>query len=244
MWVQDIHRYWFGDADVYEDAYEHRFKLWYRGGPKVDAEITERFGKLLSEVLEAHASGRLDEYRKSPRACCALVVLLDQMSRNIWRGDARMFEADPIARKVVEDLLAFQQYDELALVERLFLCVALEHAENVEVVERSGQMMAALSEQAPAPQQKRCLDMCRFNAQHLDTVRRFGRYPHRNKLLHRADTPEEADFLSGTSHSWMRSVSQGGKEGRGSSPCAPEELACSISFFSLCGEHRFAHRLL
>lgn len=244
MWVRDIHRYWFGDADVYEDAYEHRFKLWYRGGPKVDAEIAGCFGQLLSDVQEAYASGCLAEYQRSPRACCALVVLLDQMSRNIWRGDARMFEADSLARGIVEDLLGSRQYDGLALVERLFLCVALEHAEDVAVVERSAALMAALSEQAPAPQQKRFLDMCRFNKQHLDTVRSFGRYPHRNKLLQRDDTPEEADFLSGASLSWMRSVSRGQKEGRGNSPCATEELACSILFFSLCARHGFVNRYL
>lgn len=207
-WAQEVLAYWFGKEDVLSDNYEHRFALWYRGGPEVDAEILHKFEPLLLEVKQRHASGELESYKSSPRASLALVILLDQMSRNMYRGDPRMFETDGIAQGIVFELLASGGYESLAPVERLFLCVALEHAEDIDVVRRPASLMGDLTETCPVAQRNRFLAMFKYNKQHLDIIEEFGRYPHRNQILQRETSSAEAAFLAKTSYGFMRSVNK------------------------------------
>lgn len=211
LWVKRIHAYWFGLEDVYAEGYKHNFRLWYRGGPRVDEEIRTLFGPLLCELKEADDATREEHYLTSPRASLAAVILLDQMSRNMYRGDARMFETDALAQGIVRQLLGSGGYHTLAAIERLFLCVALEHAEDLETVQLSATLMEALADQAPAPQKKRFVSMCTYNQQHLDIIERFGRYPHRNPLLGRETTEAEAAFLQEKRYRFMRSVKKGYK---------------------------------
>merc|ERR1712130_126220 len=109
-----------------------------------------------------------------------------------YRGDPRMFETDVIAQSIVFDLISSGEYESLAHVERLFLCVALEHAENIETVTRSALLMKVLAETCPTAQRKRFLAMCKYNRQHLEIVEEFGRYPHRNQILQRETSCAEA----------------------------------------------------
>ncbi len=205
-WVCAIHRFWFGDQGVYDEDYRHLFARWYRGKPAFDAEIRTRFEPRLHEVVHAHQQGELAAWNTSPRACCALVILLDQMSRNMYRGSATMFAFDAISIALVHRALQEDWYGDLAPVEQLFLAVALEHSEQVDDVERSATLLADLAQRAPKPQAKRFASMCKYNRDHLQTVRRFGRYPHRNELLGRTSTEEEQAFLQRVSFRWMRSV--------------------------------------
>lgn len=205
-WIDDIHRFWYGEQDVFAPDYQHLFDRWYRGGARFDAEVRERFEPLLLEAAGAFAAGTTDPWTASPRARHVLVLLFDQLPRNMYRGSARMFAHDPLAIELVHGCLADASFEALAPIEQLFMAVALEHSERVADVERSAGLLAAIAERAPEPQQKRFRSMRKYNRDHLRVVRRFGRYPHRNQLLGRASTREELEFLETTSYRWMRSV--------------------------------------
>lgn len=210
-WLQKIHLFWFGEEDVYAPDYTHRFRMWYRGGPALDAEILSRFDALAQQRIQQHQNGTLAQYLTEPRASLVTVILLDQMTRNMYRGSADMFASDSISIALVYDLLETGGYDTLAPIEQLFCCVALEHSEQLDDVQRSASLMKELAERAPAPQQKRLTSMCTYNQQHLDIIEQFGRYPHRNELLGRTTTPKEAAFLKQTKYRFMRSVKKGYK---------------------------------
>lgn len=201
-WVSDIHSFWYGDRDVFAPDYEHLFDRWYRGGAEFDAEVRRRFEPLLREV----ADSGVGDWAATPRSCHVLVLLLDQLSRNMYRGSAQMFATDALAVELVHQCLGDGTYEALAPIEQLFMAVALEHSETLANVERSAALMKAIALEAPTPQRKRFASMRRYNADHLRVVKRFGRYPHRNRLLDRESTAEELEFLASKSYRWMRSV--------------------------------------
>ena len=203
-WARRIHRFWYGEQDVHDQGYQHLFKRWYRGGPDFDREVRDTFEDLLLRVADDRDD--LSPWTSTPRARHCAVLLLDQMSRNMYRGSARMFAFDPLAIALVRQALDNGEYDRLAPVERLFMAVALEHSEAFEDVELSHQLMIELARIAPEPQARRFESMVRYNRDHLRVVRRFGRYPHRNRLLGRESTDDEREFLARTSYRWMRSV--------------------------------------
>lgn len=205
-WIGELHRFWYGEQDVFDRDYTHLFDRWYRGGEALDREIRERFAPLLAEAAADFDRGDTARWTPSPRARHVLVLLFDQLPRNMFRGSARMFAHDPLAVALVHAALDDGSYDELAPIEQLFMAVALEHSERLADVERSARLMADLAANAPEPQQRRFRAMRRYNRDHLRVVRRFGRYPHRNQLLGRDSTAEELEFLATTSYRWMRSV--------------------------------------
>ncbi len=213
-WTQSqmlaLHRFWYGAEDVHAEDYEHLFARWYRGGPAFDREVKERFEPLLLQAVADEKAGKLGAWLLDLRSVHGLVLLLDQLSRNMYRGSAKMFETDPIAIGLVYQAIRDGGYERLAPIERLFMAVALEHSERLEDVERSAALMAELAKVAPAPQRRRFVSMCKYNADHLRVVRAFGRYPHRNALLNRQSTEEEEAFLKRTSYRWMRSVRTSG----------------------------------
>lgn len=202
-YADQVLRYWFGEEqDPKEQTYKHPSALWFRGGPAVDAEIKERFG----EGVIAADTGALDALRPTAHGCLALVLLLDQFPRHIHRGDAAMFRYDAKAQEIA--LYAIQQGFDLAVApaERLFFYFALEHAEDIERVRQAVALKARLIDDSPLPQRQRFERMHQSALQHLEILTTFGRYPHRNALLGRQTTPEEAEFLQTKRYGFMRSV--------------------------------------
>ena len=164
--------------------------FWWQAGPSkwfaqsdaFDAEIRDRF----FAAIELAQAGELQEWRETPHGCLALIILLDQFCRNVFRKDARAFVADPIALALAEDAMA-RGYDRAFPKEaRVFFYLPFEHAEDMTA-------------------QERCVDLCRqLGAQdyylyalvHMDVIRRFGRFPHRNEVLGRESTAAELTFLA------------------------------------------------
>ena len=155
---------------------------WFRRDPSFDAVIVERFGPL----HEAATAGKLNVWRSHPRHALSFIILLDQFSRNMFRGSAQTFAADGIALNAAREAI-WRRYDQLyAPRERAFFYMPFMHAEDLVV-------------------QNECVNL--FNArmpdsgnlhhatQHRDIVARFGRFPHRNKVLGRQSTPEEISYL-------------------------------------------------
>jgi len=154
---------------------------WFRKDTAFDQEITTRF--LASH--EAAAAGRLSDWEATPEGALALLILLDQLPRNMFRDSARAFATDPLARAVADRAIARGFDDSVASGERQFFYLPFEHSENLADQERSLALWRRVGD--------RKVD--RYAEIHADIIRRFGRFPHRNAILGRATTPEEQVFL-------------------------------------------------
>jgi uncharacterized protein (DUF924 family) len=190
--IEEILDYWFGSLSGPHDIDDSRSRLWWTGGDDIDEEVRERFGV---EVSRAFA-GDLDGWQDSPRGALALVILLDQFTRNIGRGTADAFIGDRAALAVSQRAIERGLDRELRLIERAFLYMPMMHAEDREVARRSKEMFAALAVEVAEGGNNSFPDFRAHADQHAGIVLRFGRYPHRNELLGRASTAEELEFLA------------------------------------------------
>jgi uncharacterized protein (DUF924 family) len=175
--------FWFGRED--EPGYGEFRNQWFRKDPAFDAEVTARFGELYEEA----ASGDLDGWRDDARSCLALVILLDQFPRNMFRGDGRTHATDGTALETSKYAVEHALDRELPAFQRMFLYMPFMHSENVEDQRRSVELFGLLAEEPGAP------DVTSYAVGHREIVERFGRFPHRNAILGRRTTPEEAEFL-------------------------------------------------
>lgn len=170
----DIVRFWFVESGP---------KKWFRGGPKFDAEIRARF----SGHHAAAAAGLLEAWRVTPAGALALLLILDQFSRNMFRRDARAFATDAYSRMIAGGAIA-RRFDKVAPAERrAFFYLPFMHSEILADQQRSVALFTALM---PASSN------LRFAIEHAEIVERFGRFPHRNAVLGRSSTPAEIDFLA------------------------------------------------
>ena len=176
---QDVLDFWFGVPPGPARA------EWFRKDAAFDAEIRRRFGE-----LHARAARReLDDWRGEPGSMVALIVVLDQFSRNLFRDDARAFAQDAYARDCTSQALARGDDRKLLPVQRQFVYMPLEHSESLADQERCVELMRGLD----AYEETRGL--VQWAEKHRVIVERFGRFPHRNAALGRSSTPEEAEFL-------------------------------------------------
>jgi uncharacterized protein (DUF924 family) len=155
---------------------------WWRVDPQLDRAIAERFGELHARALCAE----LFEWRASPWGRLAEIIVLDQFSRNMFRGDARAFAADPLALGLAQEAVATKADLALTPVERAFLYLPYMHSESRVIHEAAERLFR---ENTP----KLNYD---FELRHKAIIDRFGRYPHRNATLARESTPEELAFLA------------------------------------------------
>ena len=195
--IQDVLSFWFPTEDDLHSG------LWFGGAPETDAAIRERFAGLHEDA----AAGRLDAWAESPRGALALIVLLDQLPRNMFRGDARMFATDGQAQAIAKAALDRGDDQRLPPAMRLFVYMCLEHAEDLALVILADERMEALARSPEVRGKRRRYKKIRFSCrQHLRVIQRFGRYPHRNALLGRETTRDEARFLEERQDRYIRSV--------------------------------------
>jgi len=168
------------------------YDKWFTRNDDFDREIRERF----LATHEAAALGRLADWEASAEGALALMILLDQFPRNMFRGTARAFATDPLALEAARHALA-EGFDRALLpVERLFAYLPFEHSEALADQDRSCELTQALD---AYPETN---DVYRYAVLHRDIIRRFGRFPHRNAILGRVSTPEELEFLKGPGSSF------------------------------------------
>jgi uncharacterized protein (DUF924 family) len=177
-------RFWFGSGD--------RDKRWFEKTPAFDYEVSRRFLPLHEEA----AAGKLAHWKNEDSDCLALIVLLDQFPRNMFRASARAFAADALALDAARHAVALSYDRAMRPVERMFVYLPFEHAESLEEQLRGCELSAAL---ADFPE---TADVYRYATLHRDIIQRFGRFPHRNAILGRASTPEEIEFLKGPGSSF------------------------------------------
>ena len=167
----DVLRFWFG---LSKEAH-------FTKDPVLDAQLTARFG----EALEAAKTGVYDSWCSTPEGALALVILLDQFSRNIHRNTSEMFAGDEKALNIAGTAIAVGALEQLPVDHRQWLVMPFMHSEDLD-------------------DQKRCIEFCRqagldeitpYAITHADIIRKFGRFPHRNELLNRDTTHDELKFL-------------------------------------------------
>jgi uncharacterized protein (DUF924 family) len=184
----EVLRFWFGAPS----EYGARHKRWFEKNEAFDAEIRARFLPLYERAAAAALAG----WTERPRGCLALIVVLDQFPRNMFRGSARAFAADALALDAARHAVSSGYDRELLPVERLFAYLPFEHSEALEDQLRACELTAPLDAFAETN------DGYRYAIAHRDIVQRFGRFPHRNAALGRASTPEEIEFLKGPGSSF------------------------------------------
>ena len=189
--ARDIVDYWLGASPEGPAAADAERERWYRGGPEVDREIRTRFAE---RVAEARA-GRLAEWESTPEGALAVVVLLDQFTRNIYRGTAQAYCGDALALAVAGGALAIGHDRALSIPGRIFLLHPFHHSESLAEQERGVALLRSLEPLAPPAWRAYVRRAVEGFARHRDVVARFGRFPHRNRVLGRASTPEEIAYL-------------------------------------------------
>ena len=171
-WVADILKFWFEETEPDQ---------WFEKDPTLDARIRERFLGLHEFVVSHGNNGLLAD----AQTALAAVIVLDQMSRNMFRDTPRAFAADPQAISVAEAAIARGCDARLTKDQRMFLYLPFQHAEDRQLQGRSLALMASLGD----PELLKWADV------HKAIIDRFGRFPHRNGILGRISTPEENEFL-------------------------------------------------
>ena len=181
--ADEVLDFWFGRED--EPGYGEFRDAWFRKDEGFDQEVRERFGSL----YERAAAGALDGWRDDARSCLALVICLDQFPRNMFRGDGRTHATDAKAMESARYAVERAFDRELPPFQRMFVYMPFMHSENLEDQRRSVELFGRLAEKPGAP------DVTSYAVGHMEIVERFGRFPHRNVILGRETTPEEAEFL-------------------------------------------------
>ncbi len=183
--------FWLGDGVLHGWPGEKMNDRWFGVDAAVDSEIKQRFGSLVTQAL---ADG-LADWEAGPLQRLSLVILLDQFTRNIFRGSARAFAGDSRAQTLVLDALRDGQDAALPWVGRVFLYMPLMHAEDLTLQRQCVRCFERLLAEAPAPLHKTLQGNLRFAESHLDIIERFGRFPYRNAVLARSTSAAEHEFL-------------------------------------------------
>jgi uncharacterized protein (DUF924 family) len=180
--AQEVLDFWFGRES--EPGYGEFREEWFTKDPEFDRQVRDRFETL----YEAAAAGDLDDWKEEARSCLALVILLDQFPRNMFRGDPRSYATDRKAQQTAEYALDHALDRELPGFQRTFLYMPFMHSEDLEHQRRSVELFRRLGGSDS--------DSTSYAARHMEIIERFGRFPHRNEVLGRQTTPEEAEFLT------------------------------------------------
>jgi uncharacterized protein (DUF924 family) len=192
--VDDVLRFWFGERfDEIDDSKiaGRQSKLWWGKSADADAEIRERF----EARVRAAGAGELDDWRQAPEGTLALILLTDQLTRNIYRGSRAMFGSDAVARKLCIEGLKAGSDAALRPIQRVFFYLPLEHSEDVDLQAWCVDLMRGLARGAPEDQREIFEGFVRYAQAHQRIIERFGRFPHRNAVLSRESTAEELEFL-------------------------------------------------
>lgn len=165
---------------------------WFRSDPAFDVQIREQFG----DQVSAATAGRLNHWPATPSGWLALLIVLDQFPRNIYRNDPRAWRQDLLAQQIVVSGLEEDFDRQLPPIQRVFAYMPLQHAEDIGLQRRCVQLFEDLCDSAPANERDRYADFLDYARRHESVIARFGRFPHRNAVLGRATTPEEEVYLA------------------------------------------------
>jgi uncharacterized protein (DUF924 family) len=188
---ENVLAFWFGAPGNAAEVAGRQRTLWFGKSPANDQAVIDHF----AATLTAATAGQLDHWAHTPRGRLALVIVLDQFPHHIHRDQPQAFTTDPQSLALSLAALAAGEDRQLAPIERVFLYLPLEHAESLDMQERSVSLYEQLAHEAAADERALFDRFLDYAHKHRDVVARFGRFPHRNAILGRASTPDELEFL-------------------------------------------------
>lgn len=188
---QPLLQWWFGTADDPNEVAAQQGGLWFGKRDSQDREARERFALLVDQAL----AGGLTEWAQRPEGWLALVLLLDQLPRMIYRDTPTAFSGDRRAQQLVAQGVAADFDRQLRPIQRVFIYLVFEHCEHLAVQNEAISRFAHLLDEQPQAQRGVFADNLDYAERHQQIIARFGRFPHRNEILGRESTPEEVAFL-------------------------------------------------
>ncbi len=182
--------FWFGEI---KDGLtvEDRNKFWFMPNADVDSTIRDKFEDLVRQA----GSEKLKNWQSTARGSLALIILLDQFTRNIYRGFSEAFKYDSLARTICTEGIKNGIDKKLEIIERCFYYLPLEHSENLEDQDRCVKLFEELLVRVDKSKITLIKNSLDYAVLHRSIIEEFGRFPHRNKILNRESTKQELDFL-------------------------------------------------
>lgn len=189
--IEDILDFWFGRVEETIVPSENRAKIWFGESSKIDLEIKEHF----SDDLKSASMGEHDAWCETPRGQLALIILLNQYSRHIYRNSKQAYSQDEMALTICLEGIKDQEDHLLSLIERVFYYFPLLHSEKLAYQEQSIRAYKTLAELAFSETRVIYDSFLKFANHHYKIIQRFGRFPQRNEILGRESTSEELAYL-------------------------------------------------
>ena len=190
--IDEVLTFWFMKKELSAPQIDGRMDVWFGDDQVFDHDVTKEF----ADEVERASEGELDHWAHEPRGRLALILLLDQFRRNIYRNTPEAFAKDKLALKLCVEGAAEKMDKGLSPIQRAFFYMPLQHAESRKVQRKSCEMYRHLAKDV-SPTYKETFDtITQFAELHADIVEQYGRFPHRNKVLNRANTAEEDEYLS------------------------------------------------
>ncbi len=191
--IEEILTFWFKEQALSAPQIDRRMDIWFGSDPVFDHEVAGQFGN----DVELASTGQLDYWAETPRGRLALIILIDQFRRNIHRGTKKAFSKDLVALKLCVEGAMQKKEQDLAPIEKVFFYMPLQHAESRKVQAKSVEIYRRLAQSVSPTYRETFETILQFAELHKDIIDQFGRFPHRNQLLGRENTPEEDEYLSG-----------------------------------------------
>jgi uncharacterized protein (DUF924 family) len=193
--IERILSFWFKEHELSAPQIDGRMDTWFGEDPVFDHEIEKEFAR----DVEDASTGAIDYWAHQPRGRLALIILLDQFRRNVYRGTAEAFAKDRVALKLCVEGAMKKKDKGLTPIQRVFFYMPLQHAESRKVQAKSVEIFQRLAKAVSPTYRETFETVAHFAELHHDIIQQFGRFPHRNKVLGRKNTPEEDEYLSGDS---------------------------------------------
>ncbi len=190
--IEAILSFWFREQELSAPQIDRRMDIWFGDDAVFDHEVIKEF----SNDIEAASDGRLDHWAADPHGRLALIILIDQFRRNMHRNTAEAFSLDRKALKLCVEGAMEKSDETLTPIQRVFFYMPLQHAESKKVQAKSVALFDRLAQAVSPTYRETFRTVAQFAELHKDIIDQFGRFPHRNKLLDRANTAEEAEYLS------------------------------------------------
>lgn len=197
--IERVLEFWFGTFPDAHTSDPSKADMWFKNGSAYDTKIFSEFGAIYGKA----SHGELDNWTETPRGRLTLIIVLDQFSRHLHRGQAESFAQDLTAQQICLEGIAAG--DDLVLhpVERVFFYLPLEHAENIERQNHSIAAFEGLVQDVPEAKRGMFASFLNYARRHHYVIERFGRFPELNTILSRASTPEELEFLESGEYSFL-----------------------------------------
>jgi uncharacterized protein (DUF924 family) len=190
--INEVLEFWFADRDLSEPTLDSRMTRWFNSDEQFDTELADRFTSLAELAL----TGELDAWAEQPLGRLALILLLEQFPRRIYKDSPAAFQGDRKAMKLCQQGVANDAYRELNAVQQLFFFMPLQRAESIKIQQTSVKIYNALSSNVSSTLRDTFETVAQFAELRRDVIAKFGRFPHRNAPLGRSNTGAEEAHLT------------------------------------------------